>query len=306
MTRKPKSKRQCLLSYSPTTNQRTLITAFTAPAPIHEHPDMWGHSLLEIEVSTTFQVFFQNPNGLNLFTNNLPLLHDFKTCQEYGAGVICLPETNVNWNLTDQPTIFHSFLRRTWRHTTSSVSRSPKDFLSQFQPGGTATILCDSWTSRFVAKGEDPIGLGRWSFITLCGKGTKLVTLVTAYNATYTTGETTNFWQEQRTLTHLHVMHNQTVDAQPRRQFILDLQSWLENLIGAGHELIVCMDANDSYDPDNSVPSHPLHYVDGKPTIDRKHDGKLATLISTCRLMDPLVRPSLPLMLGAHKVLISS
>ena len=63
-------------------------------------------------------------------------------------------------------------------------------------------------------------------------------------------------------------MHNQTVDAQPKRQFILDLQSWLENLIGAGHELIVCMDANDSYDPDNSVPSHPLHDVYGKPTVN--------------------------------------
>jgi hypothetical protein len=49
-----------------------LITKFKAPAPIHEHSNMWGHSLPEIEkeIATTFRVFLQNPNGLNLFPNN--------------------------------------------------------------------------------------------------------------------------------------------------------------------------------------------------------------------------------------------
>jgi hypothetical protein len=56
------------------------------------------------------------------------------------------------------------------------------------------------------------------------------------------------------------------------------------------HEIILSMDANLSYDPDTTVPAHPLVYTPGIPTLDRTHDGKLATLIATCGLVDPLAR----------------
>jgi hypothetical protein len=124
--------------------------------------------------------------------------------------------------------------------------------------------------------------------LTLRGKGQKLITIVTAYNATYTTGDTTNVWQQLRVLTHLHVRHIQHINANPRHQFILDLQAWLEHRIHLGQDIILCMDANGTYDLDNSVSSHSLKYVEGVPTIDHKHDGKLSTLISTCHLLDPL------------------
>lgn len=186
--------------------------------------------------------------------------HDFKLCSEYDPGALCLPETNVNWNLPDQGHVFNFILRRTWQHSVSATLRSPEDFLSQYQPGGTATIICNNWTSRVITKGEDPVGLGRWSFVTMQRKKGKLITIVTAYNASYSTGDTTNFRQQQLTLTQLHIQHKQTVTSLPRRQFILDLQSWLEYLINQDHELILCRDANEGYDQDNSVPVHPLSY----------------------------------------------
>jgi hypothetical protein len=170
------------------------------------------------------------------------------------------------------------------------VSKSPEEFLSQYQPGGTTTILCNNWISRVVARGEDPIGLGRWSFFTLCGKGHKKLTIITAYNASYSQGDTTNFRQQQRTLSHLHIHHSQHVTSQPRRQFILDLQSWLEELIAQHHEIILAMDANASYNPDTAYPTHPLSYRLNTPTLAPGHNGTLATLISTCGLVDPLAR----------------
>jgi hypothetical protein len=95
------------------------------------------------------------------------------------------------------------------------------------------------------------VGLGQWTYITLQGKGTKKVTTVTAYNASYTTGEITkNFRQQQRVLTNLHIHHKQVIDANPRRQFILDLQSWLQHHLKQNHEKILAMDANMTYDPD--------------------------------------------------------
>jgi hypothetical protein len=85
----------------------------------------------------------------------------------YGAAVLSHPETNTHWDLEDQ----------------------------RMQPGGTATIVCHNWASRVIGKGENPLGLGRWSYITLCGKRDRKVTFIMAYNAANMTGDAT-FYQQ--------------------------------------------------------------------------------------------------------------
>jgi hypothetical protein len=168
------------------------------------------------------------------------------------------------------------------------TSKSPEEFLSNSQPGGTATVICENWTSRVIDRGKDPLGLGRWSYVTLRGKGTTKETVVTAYNATTSSGDTSNFQQQQRVLSRLHREHDQRVAAQPRRQFILDFQGWLESRIDDGHELIVGMDINDTYNPDTPGTRHPLQYNPDLPTVTSSHNRKLSTLIASCGLKDPL------------------
>ena len=73
----------------------------------------------------------------------------------------------------------------------------------------------------------------------------------------------------------------------PRRHFILDLQSWLEFLISEDHHLIVTMDANSVDDPDKEYASHPLPYAKDKLTTSATHDGKLSTLVASCDLCLP-------------------
>lgn len=143
--------------------------------------ESWGHSLPTITPLTTFCLFLQNPNGLSLTYHQLSVQLDFRQCRSYGTAVLCLPETNVNWNSPDQSVLLRNILHKTWQASVSSVSKPPEEFLSQHQPGGTATILCDNWVSRLVGKGEDPMGLGRWSYLTLRGKGAKLITIITAH-----------------------------------------------------------------------------------------------------------------------------
>ncbi len=183
---------------------------------------------------------------------------------------------------------FANLLRSTWRNSTFSPSQPPEEFLSSRQPGGTATVICDNWTSRVIDRGEDHLGLGRWSYITLRGKGSAKVTIVSAYNSTPSSGETTNFQQQHRTLSRIHRQYQQQVTAQPRRQFILDFQAWLEYMIADGHDLIIGMDANDTYDPDSQGVSHPLSFDPALPTVSTTHNGKLSTLISSCGLKDPM------------------
>jgi hypothetical protein len=186
--------------------------------------------------------------------------------------------------------------RRTWKTTSTQTSRATESFLSQYQPGGTATVLCDNWVSRMLQKGEDPLGLGRWSYITLHGKGSKQITIITGYNACPSQGDTTFYQQQQRLLSKLQREHNQQAAPHPRRQFILDSQAWVEHLQAQGHDIILTLDANEPYNPDIPVMASPLSYQTGVPTLAKHHDGKLATLVASCGLKDPLAlqHPSRP------------
>jgi hypothetical protein len=59
------------------------------------------------------------------------------------------------------------------------------------KPGGALSTICDNWVSRLLFKGEDAYGLGRWSYVTLHGKGSIKITVITAYNATPSPGPPT-------------------------------------------------------------------------------------------------------------------
>jgi hypothetical protein len=286
--KKPMSIRKALLSYGKPRRPLPKITRYTVQLPTYDLFESWGHSLDVIDPSTTFKVFLQNPNGLSIYNNNQFLVQDLQTCYNYGAGMLCLPETNANWNQGGQVTTIHQLFRRIWRNSSLQMSQTPDPFLSTYQPGGTLTAVCENWVSRVISKGGDPFGLGRWSYITLRGKENTKVTVVTAYNATPSPGECTYYHQQMRVLSRLHREQNNLVPPEPRQQFILDLQSWLESLVQEGHQLVVAMDANTVYDPDQEGNRHHLEYQPDKLTVDATHDGKLATLVATCNLCFPL------------------
>jgi hypothetical protein len=113
---------------------------------------MWGHTLEPIEVNSTFCVFLRNPNGLPVYTNNHLLCQDLQTCHDYGAGVICFPETNTNWSQDGQLATMHHLFRGIWQSSVLQTSHTPDPFLSSYQPGGSLPAVCENWVSRVVAK----------------------------------------------------------------------------------------------------------------------------------------------------------
>jgi hypothetical protein len=62
----------------------------------------------------------------------------------------------------------------------------------------------------------------------------------------------------------------------------------LEIKVLEGHEIVLGMDANDSYNPDTTGTSTPLDYNPAHPTVSPSHNGKLCTLVASCGLKDPL------------------
>jgi hypothetical protein len=142
--------------------------------------------------------------------------------------------------------------------------------------------VCNNWTSRVIGHGEDPHGLHH----------SLKVVIITKYNFSQhyeiERGKKTAYKQQHRILSPMIREHSLPVAPYPRRQFILDLQSWIEHLIHTNHNVILSMDANEPYNPIIPSTAKPLQYKQGKHTLDKGHDGKLSTLIATCGLCDPL------------------
>jgi hypothetical protein len=193
--------RQALLSYNYgaaySNNEPTIIPFLHIGS---NFDGAWGHSPPQIDQSTIFRLVLQNPNGIKLRKGFQVPLQDLQTCRQFGVATLSLPETNSNWSLPHQQSQLHHPLRSTWSNSVSQVSSAEETFLSSYQPGGTATILCSRWATRVIEKGQDHLGMGRWSCITLRGKQNKKVTIVTVYNCGYSTGLKTACQQQTRIL----------------------------------------------------------------------------------------------------------
>jgi hypothetical protein len=133
---KSKSIRRALLRYHPPKKVANRITRYSSSLPSYDLFESWGRSLEVIDTSTTFRVFLQNPNGLSIHHNNHLLIQDLQTCYKYGAGDLCFPETNTNWNQEGQVRALQQLFRNVWHSSVIQPFQTPDPFLSTYQPGG--------------------------------------------------------------------------------------------------------------------------------------------------------------------------
>jgi hypothetical protein len=153
-------------------------------------------------------------------------------------------------------------------------------------------MVCNNWTSRVIEEGVDPFGLGRWSYVVLRGKGSIKILLITLYRVCQqtvnTVGPKTSTAQQFRVLSEQFREANQLDDPIPRHQFIVDLQGWIEHMVERNYQIILGIDANESF---TATAGHytPVDFTLEKPIPTKGHDGTLATLVRTCGLRDPLL-----------------
>jgi hypothetical protein len=127
--------------------------------------------------------------------------------------------------------------------------------------------------------------------MTLKGQQNKTVTIVTAYRPCKTTfegaGDKTVYMQQYRSLLSHASTNNLLTSPDPHRQFILDLQAWIEMLQGGGSSIILNIDGNE--DTSSCIGEFwPLQYKEGEFIQAPGHNGSLLTLVNTCGLVDSL------------------
>jgi len=255
--------------------------------------EVWGHYPDKIDTSRTIRILFNNPCGPRLQSDHLGTQYSLSIVESLGVGGLCLAETNLNWGNAAAYTQVQSLLRQTWGNHSLTYSHLKEYFTLWNQPGGTATVITNNWTSRILEKGMDPFGLGRWSYFILRGESGIKVLLITAYRvcvqSPMLSGPKTSTSQQFRKLSEKHRSAEYVDDPVPRRQFVIDLHAWIQHMQRTSHNIILCIDANEAIS-DEAGQVLSLEYTLDKPILDKKHDGTIATLVRSCGLQDPLLK----------------
>jgi len=111
--------------------------------------------------------------------------------------------------------------------------------ISSIEPGDTAIVCTDgSWGSKIIKRGQDPTGLGRWSYITIKGKDNIKLTIICGYRCCKgqkieNVGTTTAYFQQYGFLRQKGVKNSN-----PQGQFLKDFQSLVQKRMEESREII--------------------------------------------------------------------
>ena len=252
---------------------------------VHQH---YGDAVIQKGQSTT-RLFFQNVNGLT-YTSTMEDYRYYMSClQAYDVDIVGLSETNTCWSHPHLTADFQAAIRSFHKQSkvcfgSPSTSVDPCPTKEHHQAGGNVTLVTGPMTSRIHGSAiQDSSGLGRWCGYTLLGKHDQKLTVITAYRVCHGSPSSvplgSSFLREYEYLrSQKHAKPN------PRRQFLLDLQTLVLQLQGLGHAIVVMLDANATLTSDNhflefidTCGLHDLHSADPAPStyigsVDRRID----------------------------------
>jgi hypothetical protein len=236
-----------------------------------QHPSVSFGDTIHKKAPGARRFFPQNVKGLT-FSTGLEDYHYYvlQVITALQIDIAGLLETNTAWQHPHLQADFRKQLRKYYRQSkvhfgfpVVEIDKCAEN--STYQPGESLTLVNENLTSScFGDNHGDPTGLGRWSGITLRGKGNFNMTIITAYRTcggnirTYSLGSTYsreyNFFRDNR-----HKTPN------PRRLFLQYLETKIKHLQYQGHAILLMLDANaDDSDPHfqdkiHSCALHDLH-----------------------------------------------
>ena len=207
----------------------------------------WGTPATDKLSSSTFRIFYQNPNGIKVTDNDhsLKLMHQH--LYEQQVSIACFAETNLEWNHDWVKKKLERTGRTRWNSFRATTSTSERVFKNSYKPGGTMMFVTGALKTRLTQDGSDPHGMGRWTYQTFRGKDDIKVTFITAYRVTRqsitTAGSTTSYFQQFH-----HMRLGGNINPNPRKRILTDLKALIEQLRSDRHDVMISLDANESFD----------------------------------------------------------
>jgi small-conductance mechanosensitive channel len=143
------------------TIQQTLPQYDSTP---NRNNDAWGASINNLP-PTTFRLYFQNINGLQLQSNKSKWQPHLQYMHDKGISISGFAETNANRN--------YKHIKKKLSASTNSVydnhslafsnNRFNPTNGSLYLPGGCLQLCTGHWTSRIIEEIKDPHRMGRWA-----------------------------------------------------------------------------------------------------------------------------------------------
>jgi endonuclease/exonuclease/phosphatase family metal-dependent hydrolase len=217
-----------------------------------EHSKAWGDPLCpHPDKAGIFRVYSHNTNGLSSKDDHADVKNVAKAIKNKEVALLGLQETNRNFAKPAMLDSFHRTLSGVSNHYHGSVSSAALKLPSDYQPGGTAVSVRNKWATRFLDKGSDKFG--RWSWLTLTGKGTTKVTFVSAYRVCDGAAEaslTAGTVRAQQEWMYASLGHS---SVNLRAQVVTDIVALILGFQDKGHDIVLMMDANEASGPGSGV-----------------------------------------------------
>ena len=153
------------------------------------------------------------------------------TCDEISSceiDIACLAETNTHWKHRGASTLRQTS-KEHWKHSHFITSETDLPWKALYKPGGTAIITQQPLCNGITTSGQDPHGLGRWSFIIIAGREQSIITIISSYRVCdikiQNAGHITNAKQQWQILEERDQEHEEI-----RNKTIIDLSNFINAL----------------------------------------------------------------------------
>ena len=146
-------------------------------------PEGWGHQLTPPEPTELLQLQIQ-PNGLNVESklSDSKIKVAMQRISELGAGMACMPETNLDWGQSKTHDEYKKHLFPHWKFSKTTFTSSKIGGMSStYLPGGAGSTVFGKWNGYCLGSGQDKSGMGRWAWQKMRRKGDEIITFITAY-----------------------------------------------------------------------------------------------------------------------------
>lgn len=134
-----------------------------------QYQGVWGHYPTVIDGKDTLRILLNNPRCLKLGQSVQSTTYSLRVTEALGVGVLCIAETNVNWDHKGTHAKLHRVVWSIRENVAITTSHIREQFQSENQPGSKITLVTNDRTSCIIERGTDPFGMGRWTYFTLGG-----------------------------------------------------------------------------------------------------------------------------------------
>jgi hypothetical protein len=242
----------------------------------------------------SLRIFLQNVKGLTYSSGFEDYKYYMSQMAAFGIDCFRLAETNTAWQHYHLQMGYKDCVQRQFcigktlfRYPSSEVDKcSHKE---TFQAGGCLTTIHGHQTTKVQGQGiQDPTDLGRWSGITLEGKGGAVLSIITVNRICEGSVRQAPLGSA---LVREHEYYRQQGEIlpQPRNRILSDLAVTITALQNEGHSIILMMDANGTVSNDrqlqemiNSCDLVDLHQGDPAPSTYMGSIGRRIDYIFGC------------------------